>query len=226
MITRLGTLVGLTGCLLLAGCAAPNRVAPVESRSINQPAEVITPPGGATPAPDTSVTVTALPAPEPVSGTPRPLSSTASPGTPVTPIPPVTRAVPEPATPTNPSQPARQLALATPVTQTDAVDGILRDVRRHWAAGQHEQAAAGLERALRIEPSNPYLWQHLAAVRLDQGKSQQAEQFAAKSNSVAGDSATLRLRNWRIIAEARRLGGDAAGAREAETRASQYGAGR
>ncbi len=207
MMIRQGSLLGLLGCLLLAGCAAPSgRIAPVESRSINAPVPTVpTPTPVATPS-DPAVTVTVLPAPEPASGTPRPLPSGASSAT--------------------PTPPPQQLALATPVTKTDAVDGILRDVRRHWAAGQHEQAAAGLERALRIEPSNAYLWQHLAAVRLDQGKSQQAEQFAAKSNSVAGDSAPLRLRNWRIIAEARRLGGDIAGAREAEARASTYGTGR
>jgi len=220
MIVRQGSLVGLMGCLLLAGCAAPSgRIAPVESRSVNQPVPVVPTPAPVSAPSDASVTVTAMPAPEPATGTPRPLY-------PVTPaVTSTPEAVPAPAEASAPAPP-QQLALATPVTKTDAVDDILRDVRRNWAAGQHEQAAAGLERALRIEPSNAYLWQHLAAVRLDQGKSQQAEQFAAKSNSVAGDSAPLRLRNWRIIAEARRLGGDAAGAREAEARAAQYGSGR
>ncbi len=223
MMIRLGSLAGLLGCLVLAGCAGPtNRIAPVESRSINEPiAEVPSPTPVAVPT-DPAVTVTALPAPEPASGTPRPLPSGASPSSPT--APPAAAPAAPPAASVSPS--SQQLALATPVTKTDAVDDILRDVRRHWSAGQHEQAAAGLERALRIEPSNAYLWQHLAAVRLDQGKSRQAEQFAAKSNSVAGDSAPLRLRNWRIIAEARRLGGDAAGAREAEARAAQYGSGR
>jgi hypothetical protein len=222
MMIRQGSLLGLLGCLLLAGCAAPSgRIAPVESRSINAPVPTVpTPTPVATPS-DPAVTVTVLPAPEPASGTPRPLPSGASSATPTPPPAPAGTGATAP-----PPPPPQQLALATPVTKTDAVDGILREVRRHWAAGQHEQAAAGLERALRIEPSNAYLWQHLAAVRLDQGKSQQAEQFAAKSNSVAGDSAPLRLRNWRIIAEARRLGGDIAGAREAEARASTYGTGR
>ena len=202
MNVRQETLLGLLGCLLLAGCAAPSgRIAPVESRSVNQPVPVVP-----TPAPvgaaSSAFTASQLTAAPPATPTPQAASSPA---------------------PASPPPSPQQLALVTPVTKTDAVDGILRDVRRNWAAGQHEQAAAGLERALRIEPSNPYLWQHLAAVRLDQGKSQQAEQFAAKSNSVAGDSAPLRLRNWRIIAEARRLGGDAAGAREAEARASTYG---
>ncbi|HEY5789834.1 MAG TPA: tetratricopeptide repeat protein, partial [Gammaproteobacteria bacterium] len=119
-----------------------------------------------------------------------------------------------------------QLAYLAPLPQpSPAIDGLLRDARQHWAAGRHEQAAAGYERALRIEPRNAHLWQHLAALRLDQGKPQLAEQFAAKSNSFAGDSATLRQRNWRIIAAARRAGGDPRGAREADAQAARYEAG-
>lgn len=198
---------------LLAGCAAPGRMAPVESRTTDpQPAPADPAPGTASPS-NPSVSVTALPAPDPATGVPRPLAPdapAAAPGTrPVAPG----AATPEPLPP---------VAITAPVVRTAAVDDLLREVRRRWAAGEHEQAAAGLERALRIEPTNPYLWQHLAAVRLDQGRPQQAEQFAAKSNSMAGDSAPLRLRNWRLIAEARRRAGNAAGAREAERRAAQY----
>ncbi len=219
MNLRQGVPVGLLCGLLLAGCAGPStRVAPVESRSVNQPPVTPAAPVVA-PAGDPGAAVTASPAPEPASGVPRPLPS----GAPAAVAPAATAA---PAPTADPATGRQQLALATPVTRTTAVDDILRDVRQRWAAGQHEQAAAGLERALRIEPTNPYLWQHLAAVRLDQGRTQQAEQFAAKSNSVAGDSAPLRQRNWRIIAEARRQGGDAAGARAAEARAAQYGGGR
>jgi hypothetical protein len=186
---------------LLAGCAAPGRMAPVESRTTDpQPAPAD--PAFESPA-DPSVSVIALPAPDPATGVPRPLAPGARPGA----------AAPEPLPP---------VAITAPVVRTAAVDDLLREVRRRWAAGEHEQAAAGLERALRIEPTNPYLWQHLAAVRLDQGRPQQAEQFAAKSNSMAGDSAPLRLRNWRLIAEARRRAGNAAGAREAERRAAAY----
>lgn len=211
------------GTLLLAGCATrTDRLAPVESRAIEGPSGTQAPLPPSIPEGGAEVRVTTLPAPDPVSGTPRPL------GTP----PPAADARPEarPAPsrpPVETAAPAqRQLVLAAPAAKTPAVDDILRDVRRRWAAGQHEQAAAGLERALRIEPANPYLWQHLAAVRLDQDKNALAEQFAAKSNSVAGENAPLRLRNWRIIAEARRRAGDAEGSRAAEARAARYGNGR
>ena len=224
MITDLNRLATLLTALLLAGCAGPStRLAPVESRTVDPglPPVVSQPSAPVTASrPDGDVSVTALPAPEPVTGVPQPLpSGTTSTSAEPRPLPSAPEVTPQPAT-------VPPLALVTPVTSTAAVDDILRDVRKRWAAGQHEQAAAGLERALRIEPANPYLWQHLAAVRLDQRRPQLAEQFAAKSNSVAGNSAPLRMRNWRIIAEARRQSGNAAGAREAESRAAQYEADR
>jgi hypothetical protein len=186
---------------LLAGCAAPGRMAPVESRTTGPQSAPADPALESAPPSDPSVSVIAVPAPDPATGVPRPLTPEARSGAPE-PLPPV--------------------AITAPLVRTAAVDDLLREVRRQWAAGQHDQAAAGLERALRIEPTNPYLWQHLAAVRLDQGRPQQAEQFAAKSNSMAGNSAPLRLRNWRLIAEARRRAGNVAGAREAEARAARY----
>jgi len=91
------------------------------------------------------------------------------------------------------------------------MDGARADA----AAGQLARAAASLERALRIEPRNPRLWQELARVRLKQGDFAQAESVAARSNSWAGDDDQLRAENWRLIARAREARGDTAGARAA-----------
>ena len=90
------------------------------------------------------------------------------------------------------------------------------------ASGDLDGAVASLERALRIAPEDPLLWHELAAVRLDQGQYGRAEQLAAKSNALAaaGDQ-RLRGANWQLIAKARRVQGDAAGARDAERRADQ-----
>ncbi|MEJ2154345.1 MAG: tetratricopeptide repeat protein [Desulfobacteraceae bacterium] len=49
-----------------------------------------------------------------------------------------------------------------------------------------DEARANLERAVRIEPRNPLLWQELARVQLEQGQYRQAENMAAKSNTLAG----------------------------------------
>jgi cytochrome c-type biogenesis protein CcmH/NrfG len=89
------------------------------------------------------------------------------------------------------------------------------------AAGQPEAAAANLERALRIEPRNPALWQELARVRLDQGQYRQAENLAAKANALSGGDRYLQAENWRLIGEARSRRGDLQGAQAAFERAEQ-----
>ena len=96
-----------------------------------------------------------------------------------------------------------------------AIAGLLLGARTDAAAGRLANAAASLERALRIEPRNPRLWQELARVRLKQGDYAQAESTAARSNSWAGSDNALRADNWRIIAHARDARGDAEGARVA-----------
>jgi len=102
-------------------------------------------------------------------------------------------------------------------TENFAVASLMDGARADAAAGRLANAAASLERALRIEPRNPRLWQELelARVRLKQGDYAQAENVAARSNSWAGDDSGLRAENWRLIAQARDARGDAAGARAA-----------
>jgi len=105
--------------------------------------------------------------------------------------------------------------------ETTAVAGLMESARSETAAGNLASAAASLERALRIEPRNPRLWQELARVRLKQGQHAQAESVAARSNSWAGEDRSLRAENWRIIAESRRARGDAEGAKAALEQANR-----
>ncbi len=100
-------------------------------------------------------------------------------------------------------------------TENLAIAGLLDGARADAAAGRLANAAASLERALRIEPRNPRLWQELARLRLKQGDYAQAESTAARSNSWAGSDNALRAENWRLIAHAREARGDAEGARAA-----------
>lgn len=88
--------------------------------------------------------------------------------------------------------------------------------------GNMDRAAATLERALSIEPRNPFIYSRLASVKLAEGETDQAESMARKSNSVAGDNPFIRADNWRLIAEARRTGGDRSGANDATGRAKAY----
>ena len=87
--------------------------------------------------------------------------------------------------------------------ETTAVASLMDSARQDAAAGRLVNAAATLERALRIEPRNPRLWSELARVRLQQGEWAQAEQTALRSNSFAGNDSELRSDNARIIAAAR-----------------------
>ncbi len=104
-----------------------------------------------------------------------------------------------------------------------AIAGLMESARSDAAAGRLPNAAASIERALRIEPRNPRLWQELARVRLRQGEYAQAESLAARSNSWAGSDNALRAANWRLIAEARNARGDSAGAHAALEQAGRLG---
>ena len=101
--------------------------------------------------------------------------------------------------------------------------GLLQSARSDSAAGRLTNAAATLERAIRIEPRNPRLWQELARVRLKQGDYAQAENVAGRSNSFAGNDNALRAENWRLIAQAREAQGNADGARQALETAQRFG---
>src|SRR5258706_10145520 len=120
---------------------------------------------------------------------------------------------PEPGAPV--PEPAPPFPAPAARTENLAIAGLLDGARADAAAGRLANAAASLERALRIEPRNPRLWQELARLRLKQGDYAQAESTAARSNSWAGTDNALRAENWRLIAHAREARGDAEGARAA-----------
>ena len=111
---------------------------------------------------------------------------------PIVAAPPVEQPAPVPTPP--PSSAGRESV---------AVAGLVDSARADAGAGRLAEAAATLERALRIEPRNPRLWQELARVRLQQGDFPQAESLAQRSNSWAGSDSALRAENARIIEQAR-----------------------
>jgi predicted Zn-dependent protease len=121
--------------------------------------------------------------------------------------------------PIDPPRPESRVPEAPPVNP--AVASLMEKARAQNAVGQPDLAGASLERALRIEPRNPVVWQELARVRLSQGQYLQAEHLAAKSSSLAGNDRTIRAENWRIIGQARSRRGDVEGAQEAFVRAEE-----
>ncbi len=108
------------------------------------------------------------------------------------------------------------------VDSTSAVESLLNEAKTYYEMKQFEQAAALLERALRIDPRNPILWHNLAGVRLAQEDWKRAANLATKSNTLAGSNNNykeLRLRNWVIITQACEGMGDFNCAQEARNRA-------
>jgi len=111
----------------------------------------------------------------------------------------------------------------TPAPGGGAVVALLDQAEDYHAAGDINNEAATIERALRIDARNAGLWHRLAAVRLEQGRPQEAEQLALKSNALAGDNRALLVRNWQLVARARWSLNDSDGARQAEQKARDLG---
>jgi tetratricopeptide (TPR) repeat protein len=126
----------------------------------------------------------------------------------------------------SPREPA--LAQPSPPSQVGgeslpAVVALADSAREARMRGDLDRAVADVERALRLDSANPSLWHQLAELRLDQGRAAQAESLALKSNQFAVDDRRLRQANWELIARARRLRGDEAGAQAALRRARELG---
>lgn len=85
-----------------------------------------------------------------------------------------------------------------------AVLALLDDTDIHVSEGNTEGAAEAIERALRLEPKNPWLWHRLAALKLEQGQWRQAEALAQKSNSLSAGHPAVRKANAELIAQAKK----------------------
>lgn len=105
-----------------------------------------------------------------------------------------------------------------------AVLALLDTARNLQLAGNFDQAAAALERALRLEPRNAMLWHRLAQIRLSQGKWRDAIDLASKSNSLAGGKREMQASNWLVIAQAKERQGDREGAQAARAQMQAIGA--
>jgi len=94
---------------------------------------------------------------------------------------------------------------------------LVRQANSARAAGHADQSESYLERALRIESRNPFVWQALAGARLDLGRPDEAESAAQKATSLARGNPYVEAGDWRLIAAARHARGDADGARQAQS---------
>ncbi|MDO8909401.1 MAG: tetratricopeptide repeat protein [Pseudohongiella sp.] len=92
---------------------------------------------------------------------------------------------PRPTTPAPETIPQRRTEPATPAST------LLASVDEAMAAGDLERAAALSERALRISPRDAYLWYRLANIRYVQRQYSEAEGFARRALSFAGNDRAL-----------------------------------
>lgn len=134
--------------------------------------------------------------------TQQPANETAKPFT-----PPPSEPSAEPEMPAYPSSPA--------------ASALMQEAEGSRNRGDIANASAILERAIRIQPRNPIIWQQLADIRLSQHQPDLAEDLAKKSSVLASGNKTLIRKNWQLIAEARRQKNDLEGAMDADFKASQ-----
>ena len=120
-------------------------------------------------------------------------------------------------------EPARQSSEGVQVfpLQNPAVKELLAGAQQSESAGQYDQAAVSLERALRIEPRDPEILQHMAEIQLQKKDYQQALNFATRSYDSGPRVGEICSRNWRTISVARARLEDAQGAADARSRADQ-----
>jgi uncharacterized protein HemY len=81
-------------------------------------------------------------------------------------------------------------------------------------------AAISLDRALRIEPSNPLLWIEMGKLRLDQRNYAQAESMGRKALSMSVGDGTTQAAAWSLIADSLQARGRNLQAQEAREKAA------
>ena len=123
---------------------------------------------------------------------------------------------------TAPAPPPAAPSLAAPPRQFhlgSATSALVTYAHQQAASGDTAQAAATLERALRIEPDNPLVWIELGRVRLAENNPAQADAMGRKALALATGDPAAQSSAWHLIADALRTRGDNGGAAEADRRA-------
>jgi hypothetical protein len=103
-----------------------------------------------------------------------------------------------------------------------AVGALILSANQNAQSGDLDSAAVSIERAIRIEPRNAVLFYKLAVLRIQQSKPRLAEDLAKKSALLASDDNMLKKQSWLLIAYAREMQRDFAGAKEARAKADSF----
>jgi Tfp pilus assembly protein PilF len=130
--------------------------------------------------------------------------------------PPAPVPAPLPPAAPRPQAPPRENHLS-PATRS-----LVAQAHRLLAHGDIDGASSTLDRALRIEPSNPLLWIELGRVRLTEGDAHQAEVCARKALALASGDHAAQAQAGLVLADALRAQGRNPEAQEVESRAYMH----
>ncbi len=188
-------------------------------------------------APSEPVPVEAIPLETPESSLQTPSDSSSEAQEPSWPTPPPAAPETQPPSLPTPPAPSRAPELSSPppppeltpfepieatVPLSPAVGALVSAAKQNTKAGDLDSAAVSIERAIRIEPRNATLFYKLALLRLKQSKPRLAEDLAKKSALLASTDNTLKKHCWLLIAHAREVQQDFAGAKEARAKADSF----
>jgi tetratricopeptide (TPR) repeat protein len=128
----------------------------------------------------------------------RPIEQPAAPGHP--PVQPQSSAplLPAPTPPVGTPPPARENHLSA------ATRSLVTQAKTLMAHGDLDGASSTLDRALRIEPSNPLLWIELGRLRLAESDAHQAEGCGRKALALASGDRSTRAQAGQLLADALR----------------------
>ncbi|MCR6650017.1 MAG: tetratricopeptide repeat protein [Cellvibrionaceae bacterium] len=88
---------------------------------------------------------------------------------------------------------------ASQISANTAVQNLYDQAMNYAHAGDYDQAEATLERGLRIEPNNAYLWFELARLSADYGNIKKARELASRAQSLAGGEKYLQGQIERFV---------------------------
>ena len=101
-----------------------------------------------------------------------------------------------------PVQMPKERPKAPPATLSPASRALVTQAQGQRKKGDLPGASVSLERALRIEPSNPLLWIEMGRLRMDQRNFPQAESMARKALAMSiGDDRTQSAA-WQLVGDA------------------------
>jgi tetratricopeptide (TPR) repeat protein len=127
---------------------------------------------------------------------------------------------PKPASPTQPPPVPSERPLPPPRENrlSPATRSLVNQAHALLARGDIDGASTTLDRALRIEPSNPLLWIELGRVRMVEGDAHQAESCARKSLALGSGDHAAQNQAGHLLVDALRAQGRNPEAHEIESR--------